>query len=56
MKRWYWSKTVQLSALQFLAGFSEAFFTEYPPEVGYAMMGKSIIDFVLRKLTTERIQ
>ncbi len=55
MKKWYWSKTIQLSALQFLTGVVEAFFTEYPPEIGYALMAKSVLDFVLRQLTSERI-
>lgn len=51
MKKWYWSKTIQLSLLQFAAGFSEAFFTEYPPEAGWALMAKSVIDALLRKKT-----
>jgi len=56
MKKWYWSKTIQLSALQFVAGFTEAFFTEYPPEVGWAIMAKSVIDALLRSATTEPIK
>ena len=56
MKKWYWSKTIQLAVVQFLAGFSEAFFTEYPPEVGYMMMLKSVVDFIFRKTTTKGIK
>lgn len=52
MKKWYWSNTIQLAVVQFLIGFSEAFFTEYPPQVGWAIMAKSIIDMLLRKKTT----
>ena len=52
MKKWYWSKTIQLSALQFITGFVEAFFSEYPPEVGLVLMAKSLIDTCLRSVTT----
>jgi hypothetical protein len=55
MKKWYFSKTVLVALVQFITGVVEAFFTEYPPEVGYALMAKSVIDFVLRKVTTEAI-
>jgi len=56
MKRWWWSKTIYLAALQLVTGFVEAFYTEYPPELGYALMIKSVIDVILRAVTSQGVE
>ncbi len=56
MKRWYWSKTIQLAAIQLVTGFVEAFYTEYPPELGYALILKSIVDVIIRAVTTKGVK
>jgi len=56
VKRWWWSNTIQLAALQFVTGFVAAFFTEFPPEAGWVIMAKSIIDLLLRAKTNKGVE
>jgi len=54
MKKWYRSNTIRVALLQAAAGIFLAFGTEYP-DVGYVITAKSVIDFVLRYLTSKPI-
>ncbi len=56
VKRWWWSNTIQLAAVQLLMAFSGAYFTEYPPELWYGLMLKSLIDVIIRAKTTKGVK
>jgi len=55
MKKWYESKTMWVAILQGVFGILLAFETQYGG-VGFIILGKSIIDFWLRYLTTKPIE
>lgn len=49
-KKWYLSKTIWLAVLQGLAGVVLAVLSIHP-ELAWALILKSVIDFVLRQFT-----
>ena len=55
IKDWYRSRTVLLAILQAVVGIVAIFASEYP-ELGGIVIGKSILDFVLRYATTKPIK
>ncbi len=54
MKTWYESKTIWLALLQGIGGLLFAFAGQYPT-IAILMIGKSIIDIVIRLLTVAPI-
>jgi hypothetical protein len=58
MKPWYTSKTIWIAILQAAAGVVAAFFTYDPAlqTVGAVAIVKSVIDIVLRLVTSQPIQ
>lgn len=57
MKKWYHSRTIKIALLQGLMGVLLAVFSEYPElqNVGYIAVVKSIIDFLLRINTEQKV-
>jgi hypothetical protein len=54
MKHWYQSKTIWIAILQGIAGIMVAVATEYQG-LGSLMIVKSIVDIIIRYITTESI-
>lgn len=52
MGNWYKSRTIWFAILQAIAGIIVVFSTEYP-EIGYIATAKSVIDILLRVVTTQ---
>lgn len=55
IKNWYKSRTVILAIFQAVLGVVAVFATEYP-ELGGVVIFKSILDFVLRYVTSKPIK
>ena len=55
MKPWYKSKTIWIAILQGIVGIAVAVATEYQG-LGYLMVVKSIVDVIVRYMTTESIR
>lgn len=54
MKKWYQSKVIWLAILQGIVGVVVAFTTQYPG-VGSILIGKSILDMILRVVTDTQV-
>lgn len=54
MKKWYKSKVIWLAIIQGIAGVIVAFTTQYP-DVGGLLIGKSLIDMILRIVTDTQV-
>lgn len=57
IKEWYKSRTIWVAILQAVLGITLAFGVEYPEinTVGGVLVLKSVLDMVLRYITTEPI-
>ena len=53
-KSWFQSKTIWLAAIQLAVGFALVFQSQYP-ELGWIVTVKSLLDVVLRFLSTKPI-
>ena len=54
MKKWYLSKTVWLAVITFLIGGLMALQSSFP-EMGWIIMGKAILDLLLRVITKDEV-
>lgn len=54
MKQWYLSKTIWLAVLQGVIGVVVAIGTQIP-DVGWWMIAKSVLDILLRAITTDPV-
>jgi len=55
IKQWWQSKTIQIAMIQAIIGIVVAFTSQYP-EMGGLLMVKSVLDIILRTLTTEPVK
>jgi len=54
-KKWYLSKTLWIATLQAVAGVAVVFSTAYP-NLGWLIITKSVVDSLLRLITTTELK
>lgn len=54
MKKWFFSKTIILAVLQGILGVIVAIGTQLP-DIGWLMIAKSVLDVVIRFITTQPV-